>query len=120
MDDQILKTLKEFKNTRPDDGFVRHSRNMILNASRNHGAFRPSLFENLKLIGALALGSALMFAIITGLPYLGGIGSGGLAKQDAKLQSSDFYIQLGEVTYDLNEDKELGVEIEKLIKDKHL
>jgi|GEM_PF-5532595 len=118
MEQELIKTLKQIKEVKPDEGFIERSRNLILTATK---PARPgfNLFDNLKLAAVLTMASVLLFVAITGLPYLKGAGPGPVAKEGVP-QSGDFYIQLGEVKYDLNQDKELGAEIEKILKEKHL
>lgn len=121
MEEALIKLLKSLKAIKPDEGFVECSRNLILASSRREKPrFRLNFVENLKLVAALALASILLFAVITGLPYLSNLGPARLAEKQKATQPADFYIQLGEVKYDLNSDKELGAEIEKLLKNRHL
>lgn len=121
MEEKLIKILKSLKAINPDEGFVQRSRNLILTSpQREKPRFRLNFIENLKLAAALALASALLFVVITGLPYLSNLGPARLADKHKQNQPTDFYIQLGEVKYDLNSDKELGAEIEKLLKDRHL
>ena len=122
MEEGLIKILKELKAIKPDEGFVKRSRQMILSApqrKQNLLGIRINIFESFKLGAALTLASALLFIVFAGVSYLNNSGPALLADQHKAGNQSDFYIQLGEARYDLNKDKELGAKIEKLLEELH-
>lgn len=124
MEDRIIKILQSLKLIKPDEGFVSRSRNTVLNSPQNT-RWVPNLnfLETLKFSAALTLASALLFVFLGGLAYfnvknaspmlLSGVNDSDLKVEEANV---DFQIQLGEVTYHLDSEKELGAQIEELIK----
>ena len=124
MEDRIIKILQSLKLIKPDEGFVSRSRNTVLNSPQNT-RWVPNLnfLETLKFSAALTLASALLFVFLGGLAYfnvknaspmlLSGVNDNDLKVEEANV---DFQIQLGEVTYYLDSEKELGAQIEELIK----
>lgn len=126
MEEQLVKILKQLKLIRPDEGFVKHSRQNILSSPQLRKGifgFRSNIFESFKLATAIALASALLFVFLGGLSYfnvknltpvlLTSLNDENLKAEEAKL---DLQIQLGEVTYDLGSEKEIGAKIDELLK----
>lgn len=117
MEDQLIKSLKTLKTLKPEEGFVKKSRHIVLSAPQKQWTL-GTVLESFKLATALTLASALLFLAFGGISFLNGAknAAGLLADQkEAIPHPKDFYIQLGEVRYDLNSDKELGAKIEKLL-----
>lgn len=103
---------------KPDDGFVRRSRDLIL-ASEQNQTPGFSFFEAFKLAGALTLASVLLFVALGGFTgfNLQSLSPGMLSSLDkAQEQPAGFHIQIGQVQYDLGDDKEVGAKIDELIK----
>ena len=123
MEEPIIKSLKSFKSLKPDDGFVRRSRDLIL-ASEQNQAPGFNIFESFKLAGALVLASVLLFVALSGLSefnlqnlspaMLSSLNGEGIKAQESP---ADFHIQIGQVQYDLGDEKEIGAKIDKLLKD---
>lgn len=126
MEEQLVKILKQFKLIRPDEGFIKYSRQNILSSPQLRKGilgFRSNVFESFKLATAIALASALLFVFLGGLSYfnvknltpvlLTSLNDENLKAEEAKL---DLQIQLGELTYDLGQEKEIGAKIDELLK----
>ncbi len=126
MEDRLIKILQSLKSEKPDEGFIARSRNSILNSPqniRNRWMRSFSFLETLKFSAALTLASALVFVFLGGLAYFNAKNASsmllsGVNDNDLKIEgdSVDFQIQLGEVTYHLDSEKELGAQIQELIK----
>lgn len=121
MEDRLIQKLKELKSIKPEEGFIQRSRNLILSAPQKFG-FRFTFFENLKLASAISLASALIFVIFGGLSLLNVKNLSPVlltgANEDnlkAEVESLDIQIQLGEVAYDLGDEKEIGAKLDDLI-----
>ncbi len=127
MEEGLIKILKQLKAIMPDEGFVKRSRQIILASPQIRRGFmglKIGIFESIKLASALTLASALLFVALGGLSFfnvknlspmiLSSLNDENLKAEEQKL---DFQIQLGEVTYNLGEDKEIGARIDELLKD---
>lgn len=127
MEEGLMKILKELKAIRPEEGFVRRSRQIILASSQARRGFlglKISIFESFRLAAAVTLASALLFVVFGGLSLfnvknlspmiLSSLNNESLKAEEQKL---DFQIQLGEVTYKLGEDKETAAKIDEILKD---
>ncbi len=126
MEDQLIKFLKSFKSIVPDEGFVSRSRKLVL-ASEQHSRgwfiFRGGIMESLKLGAALTLASALLFIVLGGVSYFNVrnlspvmLSSVNQSNIQTEADNLDFHIQLGEIKYDVNADKEVGAKIDELLK----
>jgi hypothetical protein len=117
MEEPIIKSLKSFQSVKPDEGFVRRSRDIIL-ASEQNSARGFNIFESLKLAAALTMASALLFIAVGGASYfnLGTISPGTLSSLQAERQDVDFHIQLGQAEYDLEDEKTIGARIDEFLK----
>lgn len=125
MEEQLIKILKALKLIKPEEGFVQRSRGIILSSPqlrRSLFGFRSNIFESFKLAAAITLASALLFVFLGGLSYfnvknlspvlLTSLNDENLKAEEQKL---DFQIQLGQVTYDLGSEKEIGAKIDELL-----
>lgn len=124
MEEQLIKILKALKLIKPEEGFVQRSRGIILSSPQKQGlfGFRSNIFESFKLAAAITLASALLFVFLGGLSYfnvknlspvlLTSLNDENLKAEEQKL---DFQIQLGQVTYDLGSEKEIGAKIDELL-----
>jgi|SRR3989344_5829149 len=126
MENRIIQKLKELKSIRPEEGFIRRSRDLILSVPQKYG-FRFNFFENLKLASAITLASALIFIFLGGLSLLNVKNLSPVlltgANEDnlkAEVESLNIQIQLGEVAYDLGDEKEIGAKLDDLINDTSL
>lgn len=125
MEEQLIKILKSLKLIKPDEGFVKHSRPAIVSAPqlRKNLFGISNIFEGFRLAAAITLGSALLFVFLGGISYLNiqnftpallsGLNDDNLKAEENKL---DLQIQLGELTYDLSQEKEIGAQIDELLK----
>src|SRR3989344_2811883 len=107
MEEQLDKILKALKYIKPEDGFVRGSRQFILSSEQKPMRFGLSLIENMKLGAALALASLLLFIALGGIAYLSGDSSPMMANSENNAEEG-FTIQLGEAQYNLGNDVEVG------------
>ena len=127
MEEGLIKILKQLKAIKPDEGFVKRSRQMILSSPQIRRGFlglKIGIFDSLRLATAVTLASALLFVALGGLSLLNvknlsPIILTSLNDEDLKAEEEklDFQIQLGEVTYNLGKDKEIGAKIDELLKD---
>ncbi len=127
MEDQLLKILKSLKSISPDTEFLSRSRNLILSTSQKQTGgwfiFRGSVMQSIKLGAAMTLASALLFIILGGVSFfnvrnlspvmLSSINEENIAAEADKL---DFNIQLGQLEYDVTDEKEIGAKLDDLLK----
>lgn len=127
MEERLIKILKELKSIRPEEGFVNRSRQIILASPQLRRSFlgvKIGLFESFRLAAAVGLASALIFVALGGVSFfniknlspmiLSSLNDENIKAEEAKV---NFEIQLGEVTYNLGEEKEIGAKIDELLKD---
>lgn len=123
MEERIIKILKLFKSIKPEEGFVNRSRGSVLSAPQS--SVRPighGIWESLKFGAALALASFLLFVFLGGVSsfniknyspvMLGSVNDEAIHEEAASL---DFQIQLGEASYHLDSEKEIGAKIDEII-----
>lgn len=121
-ENRIIQTLKEFKKSNPDSGFINHSRRTILVTSQKSTG-TSSFFQNFKLFSVVALAGMLLFFILGGVSYFSSptFGPAILIRIDedkvkAQAEKLDLQIQLGEVTYRVESEKEIGAKIDEILK----
>lgn len=123
MEERLVKILKELKNIIPEEGFIKHSRNIVLSSPQLKRSLKVSFFESFKLATALSLASVLLFILVGGLSLLNvknlspviltSLNDESLKAEEEKL---DFQIQLGQISYPVGEDKEIGAKVDELLK----
>ena len=127
MEDQLIKILKSLKSITPDTEFLSRSRNLILSTPQKQASgwfiFRGNLMQSIKLGAAMTLASALLFIILGGVSFfnvrnlspvmLSSINEENIAAEADKL---DFNIQLGQLEYDVEDEKEIGAKLDDLLK----
>lgn len=127
MEDQLLKILKSLKSITPDLEFLSRSRNLIVSTPQKQTSgwfiFRGNLMQSIKLGAAMTLASALLFIILGGVSFfnvrnlspvmLSSINEENIAAEADKL---DFNIQLGQLEYDVEDEKEIGAKLDDLLK----
>lgn len=126
MEEQLIKILKELKGIKPEEGFVKRSRQLVLASpikARGFLGLKMNFLESFKLAAALTLASALLFVLLGGFSYLNlknlspmGLTSLNAENLKAEAEKLDFQIQLGEAVYNINSDKEVGLKIDELLK----
>lgn len=126
MEDQIIKILKSFKSIGPDEGFVKRSRQLILSAPqkiKNTFFFssKASFLESFKLATTVALAGALLFIILGGVSVFNAKITNfqpmftDLDSKNLKSAESGFDIKLGQITYDLDSEKDIGAKIDEAL-----
>lgn len=127
MEEQILKFLKSLKSITPDSEFISRSRNLILSSPQKETtgwfAFRGRVLQSIKLGAAMTLASALLFIILGGVSFfnvrnlspmmLSSINEENIA---AEAEGLDFNIQLGQLEYKVEDEKEIGAKLDELLK----
>ncbi len=124
MEEQIIKILKSFKSISPDEGFVKRSRHLILSSPQKiRSTFffgsKASFLESFKLVTTVALASALMFIVLGGLSVFNAQMTkfqpmvSDLDDNSLQLPNSDFRIELSQIKYDLDPEKEIGANVDE-------
>lgn len=115
MEEGLIKILKSLKLIKPDEGFVSHSRQSIIGLDGR--PIRVGILESLKLAAALTLASVLVLVFASGISAPSVLTNLNQKNLETEIKNLDFQIKLGEVSYYIETEKELSVQIDKIIND---
>lgn len=125
MEEQLSKILKSLKSVAPDEGFISRSRNLITSAPQYSAGwfiFRGSVLQSIKMGAALTLASGMLFIVLGGISFfnvrnLSPVMLSSVNKEnlEAEAENLDFQIQLGQLKYDVDSEKEIGARIDEVL-----